>query len=142
MPCNPLTIKKILKMKKSFKMLGMAAMVLLLAVSCKKENKNGFNGETKFMTFSAGISQGNGKTYLNDHTLLWSEVDEININSQKFTLTKGAGTNKGVFTGEATEATTYYAVYPYAAGSLSENTATITIKVNSTTLTRITIFES
>ena len=113
-------------MKKSFKMMGMAAMVLLLAVSCKKENKEEAVGETKAMTFTAGISQGNGKTYLNDHNLLWSEGDVININNQTFQLTEGKGTSKGVFEGKAEEATTYYAVYP-ALGSLDGNTATITL---------------
>ena len=113
-------------MKKSFKMLGMAAMVLLLAVSCKKENKEEAAGETKAITFTAGISQGNGKTYLNDHTLLWSDGDKIKINDGIFTLTEGKGTNKGVFEGEAEEADVYYAVYP-SSSTLSGNTATITL---------------
>ena len=107
-------------------MLGMAAMVLLLAVSCKKENKEEASGETKAMTFTAGISQGNGKTYLEGQKLLWSEGDVININNHDFTLTEGKGTNKGVFTGEATEADFYYAVYP-SSGTLDGNTATITL---------------
>ena len=113
-------------MKKSFKIMGMAAMVLLLAVSCKKENKDENNGEAKFMTFTAGISQGNGKTYLNGSNLLWSEGDMININGSQFTLTEGGGTNKGEFSGTTEEKGTYYAVYP-ASGTLSENVATITL---------------
>ena len=113
-------------MKKSFKIIGMAAMVLLLAVSCKKENKDDVSGETKAMTFTAGIGQGNGKTYLDGSKLLWSGGDVININGNPFTLTEGEGTNKGVFNGEAEEKDLYYAVYP-ASNTLDNDIATITL---------------
>ena len=97
--------------------MGMAAMVLLLAVSCKKENKNDGQGETKAMTFTAGISQSGSKTYADGYNLKWSEGDAININGDPFTLTEGANTASGKFDGTTTETGLYYAVYPYKDGN-------------------------
>ena len=110
--------------------MGMAAMVLLLAVSCKKENKNEGQGETKAMTFTAGISQSGSKTYADGYNLKWSVGDVININGAPFTLTEGENTASGKFDGTTTETGLYYAVYPYKDGNTVDpetGIATITL---------------
>ena len=110
--------------------MGMAAMVLLLAVSCKKENKNDGQGETKAMTFTAGISQSGSKTYADGYNLKWSVGDVININGDPFTLTEGENTASGKFDGTTTEMGLYYAVYPYKDGNTVDpatGIATITL---------------
>ena len=113
-------------MKKSLKMMGIAAMVLLFAVSCKKEKQNEGQGETRTLTFTAGISQGNSKTWVDGGTLYWSENDQININGTTFKLIEGADTQKGTFQAESKTAETYYAVYP-ASNVLEGSAATVTL---------------
>lgn len=43
----------------------------------------------------------------------WSENDKISINGDMFTLSSGAGTGTGAFSGTTAEAAKYTAVYPY-----------------------------
>ena len=107
-------------MKRTLRLVGVAAMMLLLAASCKKEEKN--NGETRKVTFTAGIEQGGGaKTGLtpNDQdphvfNQVWKEGDKISINGNVFELEKGAETSSGNFTGEValSDHGPYYAFYP------------------------------
>ncbi|MBQ0129484.1 MAG: hypothetical protein KBT57_06560 [bacterium] len=117
-------------MKRTLRLVGMAAMVLLLAVSCKKEEKN--NGEKQMMTFSAGIEQGNSKTGLlpnGDHAFnqVWTADDAINVNGESVVIDeKCAGYSTGTFTGEVIVAPKYYAVYPSNA-TLEGSTATFTL---------------
>lgn len=106
--------------------MGIAAMVLLLAVSCKKEKQNEGQGETRTLTFTAGISQGNSKTWVDGGTLYWSENDQININGTPYKLIDGANTQKGIFQAESKTAETYYAVYP-ASNVLEGSAATVTL---------------
>lgn len=129
-------------MKRTLRLVGMAAMVLLLAASCKKEGKE--NGGKQMMTFSAGIEQNDGtKTGLTpqgypnpqgDQTArywkqFWVAGDKINVNGDEFTLESGAGEQTATFRGETsplekpTEA--YYAIYPVSSdATLSGTTAT------------------
>lgn len=71
-------------MNKSIRIIGMAAMVLLLAASCKKENQNG----SRKVTVKAGI-ESPAKTYVDGENFArWNEEDEIMINGSKLTLTE------------------------------------------------------
>ena len=103
-------------MRKSLKLMGMAAMVLLLAVSCKKEKQD----EGRKTVFTAGIEQGTGKTYVHDdgtqYGLYWSDGDAIKVNGVDCALTSGAGKTSGTFEGDVEEKEKYYAVYPSSAG--------------------------
>lgn len=111
-------------MKRTFRLAGMAAMVLLLAASCAKEEKN--NGEQQMITFGAGIVQNNGaKTGLtptgntNDgedrFKQHWDATDVINVNNSTFAFKKfvdGTENKTAVFEGLGTPSDTYYAIYP------------------------------
>ena len=103
-------------MRKSLKLMGMAAMVLLLAVSCKKEKQD----EGRKTVFTAGIEQGTGKTYVHDdgsqYGLYWSDGDAIKVNGVECALKSGAGKTSGTFEGDVEEKEKYYAVYPSSAG--------------------------
>ena len=113
-------------MRKSLKLMGMAAMVLLLAVSCKKEKQD----EGRKTVFTAGIEQGTGKTYVHDdgsqYGLYWSDGDAIKVNGVECALTSGAGKTSGTFEGDVEEKEKYYAVYPSSAG-FAGTTATFNI---------------
>lgn len=117
-------------MKKTLRLVGVAAMVLLLAASCKKEEKN--NGEKQMMTFSAGIEQGNSKTYLTPdgphaYKQFWTEGDRISVNGSPIDLDAGCGgKDVGTFSGKAEKADHYYAVYPESAWR-DDNKAVFTI---------------
>ena len=113
-------------MRKSLKLMGMAAMVLLLAVSCKKEKQD----EGRKTVFTAGIEQGTGKTYVHDdgsqYGLYWSDGDAIKVNGVECALKSGAGKTSGTFEGDVEEKEKYYAVYPSSAG-FAGTTATFNI---------------
>ncbi len=57
----------------------------------------------------------------NSNSIVWNAGDkisvldgsDINFGNQCFTLTSGSNSTTGIFEGEAVEANTYYAVYPY-----------------------------
>lgn len=112
-------------MNRTLRLVGMAAMVLLLAASCKKEGKE--NGGKQMMTFSAGIEQNDGaKTGLTPQGYpnpqegqtarywkqFWVAGDKINVNGEPFTLESGAGEQSATFTGLAKPGKNYYAIYP------------------------------
>lgn len=75
------------EMNKSIRIIGMAAMVLLLAVSCKKEKQE----ESRRVTLTAGIESNTGKTYIyynpnEDDTgpfTCWNKGDEIMVNGNR-----------------------------------------------------------
>lgn len=123
-------------MKRTLRLVGVAAMVLLLAASCKKDEKN--NGETQRMTFTAGIEQGNSKTGLTPNgshafNQVWSEGDAINVNGTTFGLKNGANTDCAEFDGEVIPAETYYAVYP-ATATLNSSEVTFNLPASQTYL--------
>ena len=118
-------------MKRTLRLVGVAAMVLLLAASCKKEEKN--NGETRKVTFTAGIEQTGAKTGLQSgdeaHAFkqVWTPNDAINVNGTPLTVSINPDDNtQGTFTGKVTATGKYYAVYPTSA-TLSGSTATFTL---------------
>ena len=114
-------------MNRTLRLVGMAAMVLLLAASCKKEKQNEEGLVMK--TFSAGIAQnGNAKTGLipegdastaDGHYFkqVWLENDKINVNGNTFSIEPSSitPTTNGctaTFSGLVKPSEKYYAVYP------------------------------
>ena len=74
-------------MNKSIRIMGIAAMVLLLAVSCKKEKQE----ESRRVTLTAGIESNTGKTYIYYNPNVedtgpftcWIKGDEIMVNGNR-----------------------------------------------------------
>ena len=70
-------------MKKSIRIIGMAAMVMLLTVSCKKEKQN----ETQTFSIKAGIESPAGKTYLDsDYHAYWKNTDKITVQGNTLSI--------------------------------------------------------
>ena len=116
-------------MKKTFKtMLAlMAGAMVFTACSNDDITENipqQIPSALKPMTFTASMEGEAGATRaaIDGLDIKWEGTDKISIfdgskehnGNQKFTLTDGDGTVSGTFTGTAAEATTYYALYPYA----------------------------
>lgn len=129
----------------------MAAMVLLLAASCKKQDNK---EELQMMTFSAGVTQNGGaKTGLipegdanqggTNHYFkqIWLGSDEINVNNspEPFQFSRYLDETQQVaeFSGLGKPSSDYYAIYPYSSNATlnldGENTtATFLIPDNQT----------
>jgi len=113
--------------------LSMAGLVLLAA--CQKEISP-VQQEKTGMTLSATVEQqtGDTKTALGSgNTVVWSEEDEVRVwnsdtnTNTPFTLTEGAGTTQGRFSGDEI-ANPQYAFYPSSAVTgVSGKTATFTL---------------
>ncbi len=124
-------------MKKFQYVLG--TVFMLSAASCSIENINEtpVSGiQTIKMEFSAETPAPNTKTSIDpsaDNAVYWTKDDAISVfpiggGNYKFVLEDEGGSSSGTFAGEATEADTYYALYPYnASASLSGNTITSTL---------------
>ena len=139
-------------MNRTLRLVGMAAMVLLLAASCKKEKQN--EDGLVMKTFSAGIAQNGGaKTGLipqgnaNEGTHFfqqtWLSTDVINVNGQQFPIVASSitpvnpespeGGCTAEFQGLVKPSDNYYAIYPYdgtntkAVYNKSDHTATFVI---------------
>ena len=124
-------------MKKFQYILG--AAIILSAASCSIENINEtpVSGiQTIKMEFSAETPAPNPKTSIDpsaDNAVYWTKDDAISVfpiggGNYKFVLKGDGGSSSGTFAGEATEADTYYALYPYnASASLSGTTITSTL---------------
>ena len=124
-------------MKKFQYVLG--TVFMLSAASCSVENINEtpVSGiQTIKMEFSAETPAPNTKTSIDpsaDNAVYWTKDDAISVfpiggGNYKFVLEDEGGSSSGTFAGEATEADTYYALYPYnASASLSGNTITSTL---------------
>lgn len=102
-------------MNKSIRIIGMAALVLLLAVSCKKEKQD----ENRKVTLSAGIVNNSGKHHIEWGTKWthWDEGDVILVNNNEMVITQGWGSNEAQFTcddwhGLLPEETILYAISP------------------------------
>ena len=84
--------------------------------------------QLKPMTFTA-VQEGQGGTRaaIDGLSIKWTAGDKISIfdgatendGDQMFELATGAGETSATFTGSAAEASTYYALYPYAVGGTS-----------------------
>lgn len=112
-------------------LLAMGVTVGVTACSSSEdlENGNGTPKHTVHLTFTAQQEQGEGTRAVIDAAdskqINWQEGDEISVfdgsANQKFTLTSGEGTPSGIFDGEAAEATSYTALYPYQAAAIENN---------------------
>lgn len=70
-------------MNKSIRIIGMAALVLLLVVSCKKENQDG----SRKVTLKAGVESPSGKTYVDaSWRVHWNQGDKIRVNNNLMDL--------------------------------------------------------
>ena len=112
----------------------MAFAAIVSFASCSSEDNNTTienESATKVMTFTA-TQEGNEastRAILSGTNIHWESEDEISIfdgtNNNQFTLTDGAGSTSGKFSGEAGQSTSYTAVYPYQENaSLSGNDVT------------------
>ena len=112
----------------------MAFAAIVSFASCSSEDNNTTienESATKVMTFTA-TQEGNEastRAILSGTNIHWDSEDKISIfdgtNNNQFTLTGGAGSTSGKFSGEAGQSTSYTAVYPYQENaSLSGNDVT------------------
>ena len=124
----------------------MAFAAIVSFASCSSEDNNSTienESATKVMTFTAtqeGDEQSTRaaiSTY-DSKVINWEEGDKISLlygsKNKEFTLTEGAGSTSGKFSGEALESGPYTAVYPYqSTASLSGNDVTnVTIPATQT----------
>ena len=112
----------------------MAFAAIVSFASCSSEDNNTTienESAVKVMTFTA-MQEGNEastRAILSGTNIHWESEDEISIfdgtNNNQFTLTDGAGSTSGKFSGKAGQSTSYTAVYPYQPNaSLSGNDVT------------------
>lgn len=100
--------------RKAFTLCVATLVFAAMLSSCKKKE----NGDEKITTFYATTDSEGSKTDLNGGTVLWTNGDAVKVfnadgtASATFTLSAGAGTSTGTFTGEIAESATYYGVYP------------------------------
>lgn len=103
------------------KKINILVLAFIVALSCAKEpvvsnNDVVVNGEVHTMTFTVSCIT---RAVLNsDRSVSFSAGDKIAVfaNGNKYQLTTEAGGSVATFTGSCEEASTYYAVYPYADG--------------------------
>ena len=112
----------------------MAFAAIVSFASCSSEDNNTTienESAVKVMTFTA-MQEGNEastRAILSGTNIHWDSEDKISIfdgtNNNQFTLTGGAGSTSGKFSGKAGQSTSYTAVYPYQPNaSLSGNDVT------------------
>ena len=115
----------------------MAFAAIVSFASCSSEDNNTTienESATKVMTFTAmqeGDSQSTRAAIssTDSKVINWEEGDQISIfdgtNNNQFTLTGGAESTSGKFSGESGQSPSYIAVYPYqSTASLSGNDVT------------------
>ena len=121
----------------------MAFAAIVSFASCSSEDNNSTienESATKVMTFTATQedNEASTKATLSGTYINWESEDKISIfdgtNNNQFTLTGGAESTSGKFSGEAEQSTSYTAVYPYQANaSLSGDDVTnVTIPATQT----------
>ena len=112
----------------------MAFAAIVSFASCSSEDNNTTienESATKVMTFTA-TQEGNEastRAILSGTNIHWESKDEISLlyssENKQFTLTDGAGSTSGKFSGKAGQSNSYTAVYPYQPNaSLSGNDVT------------------
>lgn len=91
----------------------------LAALSCSEDStvvSNSPNNGRTAVTFAAKADVDGSRTYIDGLTVKWSEGDAIRVfsgcDASDFSLTSGAGTTSGRFTGFIKETDRYYALYP------------------------------
>ena len=124
----------------------MAFAAIVSFASCSSEDNNTTienESATKVMTFTATQEGDEQSTRAaistsDSKVINWEEDDKISLlygsKNKEFTLTEGAGSTSGKFSGEALESGPYTAVYPYqSTASLSGNDVTnVTIPATQT----------
>ena len=112
----------------------MAFAAIVSFASCSSEDNNTTienESAVKVMTFTA-MQEGNEastRAILSGNNIHWESEDQISIfdgtNNNQFTLTDGAGSTSGKFSGKAGPSNSYTAVYPYqSTASLSGDDVT------------------
>ena len=122
-----------MKMKKYIQSMMAFAAIVSFASCSSEDNNTTIENESavKVMTFTA-TQEGNEastKATLSGTYINWESEDKISIfdgtNNNQFTLTGGAESTSGKFSGEAEQSTSYTAVYPYqSTASLSGDDVT------------------
>ncbi|MCI7002517.1 MAG: fimbrillin family protein, partial [Prevotella sp.] len=122
-----------MKMKKYIQSMMAFAAIVSFASCSSEDNNTTIENEsaTKVMTFTA-TQEGNEastRAILSGTNIHWESDDKISLlyssENKQFTLTGGAGSTSGKFSGEAGQSTSYTAVYPYQENaSLSGNDVT------------------
>ena len=124
----------------------MAFAAIVSFASCSSEDNNTTienESAVKVMTFTATQEGDEQSTRAaistsDSKVINWESEDKISIfdgtNNNQFTLTAGAGSTSGKFSGEAGQSTSYTAVYPYqSTASLSgTNVTNVTIPATQT----------
>ena len=124
---------KRMKMKKYIQSMMAFAAIVSFASCSSEDNNTTIENEsaTKVMTFTA-TQEGNEastRAILSGTNIHWESEDEISLlyssENKQFTLTDGAGSTSGKFSGKAGQSNSYTAVYPYQENaSLSGNDVT------------------
>ena len=124
---------KRMKMKKYIQSMMAFAAIVSFASCSSEDNNTTIENESavKVMTFTA-TQEGNEastRAILSGTNIHWESEDKISIfdgtNNNQFTLTDGAGSTSGKFSGKAGQSNSYTAVYPYQPNaSLSGNDVT------------------
>lgn len=101
-------------MKKTMRLMGLCALMMLAIVSCKKENKT--------VTFEAKMPETStmGKTHIGaDNYLVWNSGDQIKVYTDEFTdetsavfSTTSNNSSTATFSGTLAESSVYTAFYP------------------------------
>ena len=122
-----------MKMKKYIQSMMAFAAIVSFASCSSEDNNTTIENEsaTKVMTFTA-TQEGNEastRAILSGTNIHWDSEDKISIfdgtNNNQFTLTDGAESTSGKFSGKAGQSNSYTAVYPYQSNaSLSGNDVT------------------
>ena len=124
---------KRMKMKKYIQSMMAFAAIVSFASCSSEDNNTTIENESavKVMTFTA-TQEGNEastRAILSGTNIHWESKDKISLlyssENKQFTLTGGAGSTSGKFSGEALESGPYTAVYPYqSTASLSGDDVT------------------
>ena len=124
---------KRMKMKKYIQSMMAFAAIVSFASCSSEDNNTTIENEsaTKVMTFTA-TQEGNEastRAILSGTNIHWESEDKISLlyssENKQFTLTAGAESTSGKFSGEAGQSNSYSAVYPYQENaSLSGNDVT------------------
>ena len=127
---------KRMKMKKYIQSMMAFAAIVSFASCSSEDNNTTIENEsaTKVMTFTATQEGDEQSTRAaistsDSKVINWESNDQISIfdgtNNKQFTLTDGAGSTVGKFSGVAEQSTSYTAVYPYqSTASLSGDDVT------------------
>ena len=134
-----------MKMKKYIQSMMAFAAIVSFASCSSEDNNTTIENEsaTKVMTFTATQEGDEQSTRAaistsDSKVINWESEDKISLlyssENKQFTLTDGAGSTSGKFSGEAEQSTSYTAVYPYQANaSLSGDDVTnVTIPATQT----------